>query len=285
MLYPNGQRVLAYPGRHMAGALAASGAMAYGGLSGARLNGTANFAKTASVPEGYAPKGAHVLPIKAGGMAGLGYSTHTASGNMLQGGPMEGAGSIAFTSADASLGLIISMSGTATINWTTAAGQLALTLGMDGTGAFALTGTAGLSMIVPFDGTGTFGLAGTADLRGNLSMAGEWTPYTELSPENLARTVWEAVAAQYTEPGTMGAKLNTASSGGVDLAALASAVWSHATRSLSGTQATQLAELWALQGLDESAPLTVTPTSRTAGSIAQAISGDGTTTSTVTRVP
>ena len=235
MLFPNGQRVFCYPGRHMAGALAASGAMHYGGLRGARLNGTANFAKTASVPEGYAPKGAHVLPIKAGGMAGLGYSTHTASGNMLQGGPMEGAGSIAFTSADASLSLMISMAGTATISWTTAAGQLALTMGMDGTGAFAITGTAGLSMIVPFDGTGTFALAGTADLRGNLSMSGEWTPHTELSPENLARTVWEAVAAQYTQAGTMGSKLNSASSGGVDLNALAQAVWEYAVRNVNVT--------------------------------------------------
>jgi hypothetical protein len=55
-------------------------------------------------------------------------------------------------------------------------------------------------------------------------MAGEWTPFTELSPENLAREVWNAVAATYNAAGTMGAKLNTASSGGVDLSALADAV-------------------------------------------------------------
>lgn len=247
MLYPNGQRVFAAPGRHMAGALVACGAMQYGGLRGARLNGTANFAKTASVPEGYAPKGAHVLPVKAGGMAGKAYVSLTGEGNMLQGGPMEGTGSMAFTSADASLGLIISMTGTATINWTTAAGQLALTLGMDGAGTFSLTGTAGLSMIVPFEGTGAWSLNGSGDLKGNLSMAGEWTPYTELSPENLARSVWEAVAAEYTDSLTMGGKLNTASSGGVDLNALAAAVWAHASRTLTGGSGLTLQQFLALK--------------------------------------
>lgn len=230
MIYPNGQRVLTYPGRHMSGALVACGAMQYGGIQGARFNGTANFAKTASIPEGYAPKGSHVLPVKAGGMTGISYGAMTGSGNLLQGGPMTGSGSMSFVSADASLGLIISMTGTATINWTTAQGQLAMTLGMNGSGSFALTGSGGLSMIVPFDGTGSFSLTGSGDLKGNLSMQGEWTPYTELSPENLARSVWEAVAAEYTSSTTMGGKLNTASSGGVDLNALAQAVWEYATR-------------------------------------------------------
>ena len=53
---------------------------------------------------------------------------------------------------------------------------------------------------------------------------------------------------------------------------------------LSTDQATQLDELHKLQGLDASNPMTVTPTSREAGSISQTISGDGSTTSTVTRV-
>lgn len=46
----------------------------------------------------------------------------------------------------------------------------------------------------------------------------------------------------------------------------------------------RLLELAMLHGLDPSNPLTVTPTSRVAGGVSQAISGDGTTTSTVTRV-
>ena len=235
MLYPNGQRVLCYPGRHVAGYLASSGAMVYGGLQGARFNGTANFAKTASIPEGYAPYGSEVMPVKAGGMGGIGYIEASGSGNLLQGGPMTGNGDLTLTVPDASLSLVVSLDGTATISWTTTDGDLKLTLGMDGTGSFALTGDAGLSMIVPFDGTGSMSFTGDADLKGNLSMIGEWTPYTELSPENLARAVWEAVAAQYTATGTTGAKLNAASSGGVDLNALAQAVWEYAQREVTAT--------------------------------------------------
>lgn len=216
--------------RPVAGALVACGALQYGGLKGARFNGVANFAPTASVPEGYAPKGAHVLPRKAGGMVGVGYPVFTGSGTLLQGGPMVGDFDSTFTTDDGNLSLIVSMTGTASITWTTSAGTLSLTIGMDGSGSFSLTGSGGLSMVVPFDGTGSFSLTGTADLKGNLSMDGEWTPYTELSPENLARSVWDAVAAQYNESGSMGAKLNTASSGGVDLSALAQAVWEYAQR-------------------------------------------------------
>lgn len=43
-------------------------------------------------------------------------------------------------------------------------------------------------------------------------------------------------------------------------------------------------EIWQLQGLDASSPMTVTTTSRAAGSISQEISGDGSTTSTVSRL-
>jgi len=52
---------------------------------------------------------------------------------------------------------------------------------------------------------------------------------------------------------------------------------------LSTEEATQLDELHKLQGLDQNNPMTVTPTSRQAGTISQTISGDGETTTTVTR--
>jgi len=59
---------------------------------------------------------------------------------------------------------------------------------------------------------------------------------------------------------------------------IATAVW-------AGSGGTQVDELHKLQGLDTSNAMTVTPTSRTVGSIAQVISGDGETTTTVTRTP
>ena len=58
-------------------------------------------------------------------------------------------------------------------------------------------------------------------------MAGNALPYTELSPQSLANAVWQASAVDNNVAGTMGNKVNTASSGGVDLDALAEAVWSY----------------------------------------------------------
>ena len=52
---------------------------------------------------------------------------------------------------------------------------------------------------------------------------------------------------------------------------------------LSTEEATQLEELHKIQGLASGSPMTVTPTSRSAGGISQTISGDGENSSTVTR--
>ena len=213
MLYPNGQRAINPLLRQVSGALPAAGVMRTI-KAGERLNRTANFVKTASIPEGYAPKATVVMPVKAGGMSGTAHIAISGEGNLLQGGPMVGEGSMSFTSDDASLGLIVSMSGDGTITFTTADAALALTMAMDGNGNITLTGSGGLSMIVPFEGNGNITFTGSADLKGNCTMQGEWTPYTELSPENLARAVWDALATQFNDAGTMGNKLNTAASGG-----------------------------------------------------------------------
>jgi hypothetical protein len=50
-------------------------------------------------------------------------------------------------------------------------------------------------MIVPFEGSGSVAqVSGASDLRGLLSMAGEWTPFTDLSPQGLANAIWAQAA-------------------------------------------------------------------------------------------
>lgn len=180
--------------------------------------------KTASSPDGYDVKG--LVPARtAGSMSALTkFLETTGAGSLLQGGPMEGSGSLSWTTPDGSLSLTTSMTGTATITFAGNNSDLKLVIGMDGTGSISIAGAGGLSLIVPFDGTGTFGITGAGDLRGNLSMAGGWTPFSELSPEGLAAAVWGSLAASNNEAGTMGNKLNSAASGGVDYSALAAAV-------------------------------------------------------------
>lgn len=213
-----------------------------GTSAGSRLNtqiGTDGngFKRTSSAPDGYGMK-APFPPVKAGGISAWNdpIAQLSMTGALLQGGPMEGSGSMEFTAPDGSLSLVISMSGNVAIATLTGDSMvLRMTVGLNGTGAFQLTGTNNLALIVPFEGAGsvlTMGV-GATDLRGLLSMAGEWTPFTELSPEGLANAVWSSLAAQYNDAGTMGNKLNTASSGGVDLSALAEAVWEYVDRTLT----------------------------------------------------
>lgn len=66
-------------------------------------------------------------------------------------------------------------------------------------------------------------------------------------------------------------------------AELASALSGFSTQTSVDAVAGQVTDVWTIHGLDISNPMTVTPTSREAGTIEQTISGDGTTTSTVTR--
>lgn len=64
-------------------------------------------------------------------------------------------------------------------------------------------------------------------------MTGTMSPFTELSPQWLAQAVWQALATENNIAWTMWGKLNTASSGWVDLNALAQAVWQYGVRTLT----------------------------------------------------
>lgn len=244
--------------------------------------------ETSSIPEGAFQGPASILPpLVAGGMSSSNTGTDitlTGTGNALAGGPMEGATTFTLTgSGGLSLQVTLNGNGAVTV---TGSGGLALTIGLASAGSFTVTGAGGLSMIVPFDGLASFALTGSANLKGNLSLAGDVTPFTELSPENLAAAVWNALATQFNEAGTMGAKLNTASSGGVDLDALAAAVWAYATRTLTDTtQPARLLDIWQRLGLDPANPQVTTSTSIEAGGVSQTIAETAGPTITVTRLP
>ena len=229
---------------------------------GDRMNRFINesFARTAATPAGYDVM-AFVPAIRAGGMAALRVIVATGgTANVLAGGPMEGTGAVTF-SQSGGLSLTVALQGSDAVATLTGENMvLRLTVGLDGSGVFALTGTNNLALIVPFQGAGgvlTMG-AGATDLRGLLALAGEWTPFAELSPEGLANAVWNGLATQYNEAGTMGAKLNTASSGGVDLNALAAAVHGYTVESgLTFEEVTRIIAA-ALAGTTEKAGSTIT---------------------------
>jgi hypothetical protein len=134
------------------------------------------------------------------------------TGNLLSGGPMNGSGTIALDGGG-NLSLTVALGGSGSIT-ITGTSNLALTIGLAGDGTITLTGSGGLSMIVPIEGSGSWALTGSANLKGNLALVGEFTPFTELSPQSLAAAVWSALASGNNDPGTMGELLNSSGAGG-----------------------------------------------------------------------
>jgi hypothetical protein len=92
------------------------------------------------------------------------------------------------------------------------------------TGISVTTNAPLLGAMTDGDGAATISMTGSLTPYGIGHMVGAALPYTELSPQSLAQAVWSAIAADNNQSGTMGSKVNTASSGGVDLEALAEAV-------------------------------------------------------------
>lgn len=108
-------------------------------------------------------------------------------------------------------------------------GTLFLTGNLTGAGAVNAVINAFASVQADLSGTGTLTLVPYA----TGALAANITGESVLSPQNLAAAVWSALAAQYNDSGTMGNKLNLAASGGVDYDALAQAVWTYVSRTLT----------------------------------------------------
>lgn len=98
-------------------------------------------------------------------------------------------------------------------------------------GAGNLQGAIGAiaSMLASVSGAGNL----SANPRAVGEMAANIRGYGELTPEGIKDAVWGALAASNNTPGTMGNKVNSAASGGVDYTALGQAVWASATRTLT----------------------------------------------------
>jgi len=77
-------------------------------------------------------------------------------------------------------------------------------------------------------------------------MVGTTDVVTELTTDAIAAAVWNAISSSFNDAGTMGNKLNTASSGGVDMDALAQTVWEYALRSMPAAERSAIADAtWA----------------------------------------
>lgn len=207
---------------------------------------SSNF-QYSSVPVGYRSPYALFLPPKPGGM---GTTANTVAGvaslaaNLAAGKNIEAALSGTGILVASELQTVISMVANLTASGTISNAQLVSFVNMVAaiSASGTMTATIGALSNLIADITASASMSPTMNATANLEA--DITPFTTLSPENLAAAVWNAIAADYNTAGTMGNKLNSAASGGVDYGALADAVWEddNTARSTTGSAGKVLAQ-------------------------------------------
>jgi hypothetical protein len=192
MLLQNQTIFAQYPVRLFGGVFAAERSM-FG--RGGRMNQTAGEGiddQKASVPNGHLAPSAWILPYKPGGMSAyVGTNIAFTMGDLLMaaGVNVDGATTITFTVADAALELVVSATGSTTVTFTTSGG-LAGALDAAGSTTFTFTvATATLGAIIDATASTTLTFSTTATPKALGNMEGDISPFTELSPENLAQAV------------------------------------------------------------------------------------------------
>lgn len=115
------------------------------------------------------------------------------------------------TTMESGMSLIIQLAcnalGSSTLS-ASISGTIQLAASLAGSGN--ISASLGLLASVVCQMTGSTSMS--SNLRGTLSLEANITPFTELSPENLAASVWNAVASSFNSAGTMGEKMNDAGS-------------------------------------------------------------------------
>lgn len=224
-----------------------------------------------AIPEAYYPSYTWMIPQRAGNIGSESQISGAANAAVNLAGGINGAASLsgAGNVLNANAGLIISMvatlAGTGTVASADLRALLSITASISGGGSVA----ASLSALAWANAALTAGgniTNATPYATGALSAAIK--SYGDLTPEGLRDAVWNALGTSYATVGTMGAKLNSAASGGVDYPAMGSAV-----RAELAAELLRIIELAKLHGLIQGTDLVVTPTSRTAGTVVQTISG------------
>lgn len=188
MLYPNGQRIFTAPQTRRSGVLVTTGAMAYGGIGGARFNRfvSETYSKVVgAVPSGYGAR-AYIMSPQAGGLTAFAGLTVTPTASGVLGLPTSGSTSITFTVADATGQLIASGNGSAAFSIT--ALPLLLTASLNGIGSTSFTlatNTPLLGAKAGAVGTTSFAITGTLTPYAIGSMSGSTVDTSSIVNANI----------------------------------------------------------------------------------------------------
>lgn len=185
--------------------------------------GQAGIDPLSSKPAGARHPVAWQMPQKSGGLASRNntHITFDDTANAVLGLPAQGSTTITF-SETATGGLIVSGSGSASITFDAQGTILSIASG-SGSATIELSGTALIGALAGLSGDSTITLTPTAAIKAVGYLSGLSTNETEFSANALAQAVWQALASDYNDTGTMGELLNNAGAGGNPWDALLSA--------------------------------------------------------------
>lgn len=159
---------------------------------------------------GYLPPYSWVLAPKSGGLSSHRNTTITIvpTGALAGGLPGTGSSTITFTGT-ATGGLIVSGSGTATITFSQSGTLISVAAG-SGSATITFTATGAAGALAGLSGQSTVTLSPAATIYAIGYLAGIATNENEFSPDALARAVWDAIAINYNNPGSMGEAIQAA---------------------------------------------------------------------------
>jgi hypothetical protein len=215
-----------------------------------------------AIPTGSYPDIAWVLPQISGQIAstqpiqGAGTQTGNLAGGLNAEAALNGAGDITSAVAQLIISMAANLAGDGTVSAADLRGYLQASANLSGAGSLTGLVAALAWMNAATGGSGTLTDA-TPYAAGNMSA--NILSYSSLTPEGIRDAVWNAIATNYNLTNTMGNKLNSAASGGIDYNALAAAVWDAlqatyntpgtmgAAQSSSSTSGLTLAQFLALQ--------------------------------------
>lgn len=201
------------------------------------LNKYSRFNNKNSIPSGYNPQYTWAPAIKNGGFAALNYANGNVYNSLLANAKncaatLTGNGMV----INADFALIVSMIATVVsegfITQAQLAGVLEMIAAVIGHGEIT---EANLGAIIDLlASVNSNGSVNNASLLGKgYFSAHVYVNEGEQTKEQLAAAVWAASSTQNNEIGTMGQKLNSAATGGVDYESLAEAVWEYIDRTLT----------------------------------------------------
>lgn len=189
------------PGRFLSGTVASSERSNFSkpGMLAGRFE---QMSKLAAVPNGHLAPSAWALPRTAGGMSAVNegdFSFAAATLTLADGRNLSASTTFEIAAGTADLQLVVSATGTASITFTQSA-LLAGALSATGSAAFSIApASVTLGAIVSATASAAFSLSTTATPRATGNLAGNITPFTDLSPEGLAASVWgEILESGYT---------------------------------------------------------------------------------------